>query len=313
MGSHLAEKMCSVGSEVVGLDDLSSGYVKNLSSLRNNKRFKFIKGDILKIDDLSKASKNVNIIFHLAAQSSVPKSTKDPLRDFEVNVQGTFNVLECARKGGIEAVIFASSSTVYGESTLPTPEEHPLLPISNYGASKAAAEVYCSSYSSLYGLKTASLRYFNIYGPRSRKGVMFDLLQKLQKNGKKLEVLGTGAQTKDYLYISDAVEATILVATKGKLTGGAYNIGSGENYSVKEIVKKLLRILGLDRKTKPFYTGFSWRGDVQKTLADISRLRKLGHRQKVGFDHGLSAFVDWYRAEYGVIDTGRAKTSKVSG
>ena len=297
MGSHLAERIHSRGPEVVGLDNFSDAHVEDLADLEKSKRFELVRGDVLNPKDLSKASKGVDEIFHFAAQSSVPKSTEDPARDFEINVRGTLNVLEGARKAGVEAVIFASSSTVYGDAALPTPEDHPLLPISNYGASKAAAEGYCSSYCALYGLKTASLRYYNIFGPRSRKGVMFDLLKKLQKDRKRLEVLGTGNQRKDYLYIDDAIDATLLVADKGKLTGGAYNVGSGENHSVKEIVKKLLGILGLAGKTKPFYTGFSWHGDVQETRADITKLKKLGWSPQVGFDQGVSTFVDWYGSE----------------
>lgn len=301
IGSHLAERIHSLGFEVVGLDNFSNGYIENLSNLVKTKSFELIKGDILNLEDLSKAVKSVDTIFHLAAQSSVPKSTEDPVRDFKINVQGTLNVFECARKAGVKAVLFASSSTVYGDAVLPTPEDHPILPISNYGASKAAGEAYCSSYSALYGLKSASLRFYNIFGPKSRQGVMFDLLQKLQKDSKKLEVLGTGEQTKDYLYIDDVMDAILMVAKKGKLYGEAYNIGSGKSYSVKELVTKLLKIRGLTDKTKPFYTGFSWHGDVQKTQADISKLNKLGFTPKVRFDRGISIFVDWYQSEYGKV------------
>ena len=301
MGSYLAERIHSLDREVVGLDNFSGGYIENLSNLKKSRSFELIKGDILDSEDLSRVSKGVDLIFHFAAQSSVPKSTEDPMRDFEINVQGTLNVLECARKADIKAVIFASSSTVYGAAALPTPENHPILPISNYGASKAAAEVYCSSYSALYGLKSASLRYYNIFGPRSRKGVMFDLLQKLQKDHKKLEVLGTGSQTKDYLYIDDAIDATLLAVDKRRLSGGAFNIGSGRSYSVKEIVDRLLKILGLKGKTKPFYTGFSWDGDVQETKADISKLGAMGFAPKVGIEEGMRRFVRWYESEYGKI------------
>ena len=293
--------MRSIGCEVVGLENFSEGYMENLSNLAKDKGFKLIRGDILNPDDLWKASQGAEEIFHLAAQSSIPKSTEDPLRDFELNVRGTFNVLDCARKADVKTTIFASSSTVYGNAALPTSEDDPILPISNYGASKAAGEAYCSSYSILYGLKTASLRYFNIFGPRSRKGVMFDLLLKLQRNPRKLEIVGTGAQSKDYLYIDDAVEATTLVVAKGKLAGEAYNVGSGESHTVKEIVEKLLDILGLSGKTEPFDTGFSWHGDVQSTLADISKLRALGFEPKVGFEGGLRIFVDWYKSVYGKI------------
>lgn len=300
IGSHLAERIHSLGLKVVGLDDFSGGYIENLSSLEKSKQFELVKGDILNLKDISKAFKGVGSVFHFAAQSSVLKSTEDPIRDFELNVQGTLNVLECARKADIGTVVFASSSTVYGNAALPTLENHPLQPISNYGASKAAAEAYCRSYGSLYGLKTASLRYFNIFGPRSRKGVMFDFLQKLQKDNRRLEVLGTGDQMKDYRYIDDAVDATLLVASQGKLAGEAYNVGSGKSYTVKELAKRMLEILGLNGKTKLFYKGgLSWPGDVQKTQADITKLKKLGFAPKVGFDEGMSAFVDWYQSEYG--------------
>jgi len=302
IGSHLAERLCSLGVGVVGLDDFSNGYAGNLSDFRRRERSKLIRGNILRLKELSRACAGVDSIFHLAAQSSVPRSTENPMRDFELNVKGTLNVLECARKEDVGAVVFASSCTVYGGAALPTPEDHSLAPISNYGASKAAAEAYCSSYSALYGLRTVSLRYFNIYGPRSRKGVMFDLLQKLRRDNRRLEVLGTGNQMKDYLYIDDAVNATLLVATKGKLAGGAYNVGSGEGRTVKELIKRMLGVLRLSGKTKLVYKGgLSWLGDVQRSQADISKLKRLGFAPKVGFDQGLRAFVDWYQSEYGRI------------
>lgn len=302
IGSHLANRLCSLGLGVVGLDDFSNGYIENLSALKKDPGFKLARGNILNLKNLSKACKGTNSVFHMAAQSSVARSTEDPVRDFELNTLGTLNVLECARKADIGTVVFASSSTVYGDAALPTPEDHPLRPISNYGASKAAAEAYCRSYSSLYGLKTASLRYYNPFGPRSRKGVMFDFLKKLQRDQRKLEVLGTGDQTKDYLYIDDAIDATLLVASKGKLTGEAYNVGSGEGYTVKELAKRMLKILELSGKTKIFYKdGLSWPGDVQKTQADITKLKELGFVPKVEFERGLSAFVDWYQSEYGRV------------
>ncbi|MEM4188820.1 MAG: GDP-mannose 4,6-dehydratase [Candidatus Hadarchaeum sp.] len=302
IGSHLAERLVSMGNEVFGLDNFSSGRMENLALMKKTKNFQLIKGDILKPRDLTKA-RDIDLIFHLAAQSSVPKSTDDPIKDFEINVRGTLNVLEYARRVDAGALIFASSSTVYGEAkVLPTPEDHPLLPISNYGAAKAAGEIYCATYCSLYDIMTASLRYYNIYGPRCRRGVMFDLLEKLRRDGGSLEVLGTGRQRKDYLYIQDAVEATLLVAEKGRLSGEAYNVGSGEAHTVEELVRILLKISGLGRKTKILYKGgLSWPGDVQKIQADIAKLRKLGFTPKVEIERGIGAFVNWYQSEYGRI------------
>jgi len=302
IGSHIAEKLRSMGLEVAGIDNFINGHEENLAALKGDRGFKLIRGDILDTKDLSRACDGVDSVIHMAAQPSVARSTENPMEDFEVNAVGTLNVLECARKVGANAVLLASSSTVYGNAELPTSEDHPLRPISNYGASKATAEVYCSSYSSLYGIRTASVRYFNIYGPRSRKGVMFDLLKKLQNDKSKLEVLGTGNQKKDYLYIEDAVDAMLLVALKGKLGGEAYNVGSGECYTVKEIAEMMLRILGLSGKTKLLYKGgISWSGDVQETQADISRLKKLGFVPKVGLERGMRAFINWYQSEFGKV------------
>jgi len=302
IGSHLVERLRSMGLEVVGIDNFVNGYEENLSALKEDRGFRLMRGDILNLKHLSRACEGVDSVIHMAAQPSVARSAEDPVEDFEVNAAGTLNVLECARKGDVRAVLFASSSTVYGEAKLPTSEDHPLRPISNYGASKAAAEVYCSSYSSLYGLRTASLRYFNIYGPRSRKGVMFDLLEKLRRDRERLEVLGTGKQEKDYLYIDDAVDATLLVAEKGRLRGEAYNVGSGVAYTVRELAMSLLRILGLGGRTKVICKGgLSWPGDVQRTRADISKLGKLGFAPKVELERGMRTFVDWYQSEYGRI------------
>lgn len=300
LGSHLAEKLHSEGAEVIGIDNLESGAFRNLSSLQDSEGFSFIKGDVRNAEVLSNVFRDVDTVFHFAAQPSVPSSTENPPRSFEINVRGTFNVLEQARKKEVERVIFASSSAVYGEADiLPTPESCTLAPISNYGAEKAAGESYCSPYSHLYGMKTASLRYFNIYGPKSRKGVMFDFLKKLQKDSTELEILGTGEQKKDYLYVEDALNATLLVASKGELEGEAYNVGSGESYTVKEVAQKLFHILGVDPKVR-CTGGLSWRGDVQRTHADISRLKELGFQQKVRMDEGLERLVSWF-LEYGDI------------
>lgn len=302
IGSHIAERLNSMGLEVIGIDNLSNGYEENLAALRGSPGFRLVRGSILNTKDLSRACDGVDFVIHMAAQPSVAKSAENPMEDFEVNAVGTLNVLECARKVDAKAVLLASSSTVYGDAELPTPEDHPLRPISNYGASKATAEVYCSSYNSLYGIRTASLRYFNIYGPRSHKGVMFDLLKKLQNDKSKLEVLGTGDQEKDYLHIEDAVDATLLVAEKGKLAGESYNVGSGKAYTVKEIARLLFEILELSGKTKLLYKGgLSWSGDVQKTQADISKLKKLGFVPKVGLEQGMRTLVKWYQSEFGKV------------
>ncbi len=302
VGSHLAERLRSLDIEVVGIDDFSNGLKENISDLSADKGFELVRGDILNDQTLSKAFKGVDSVFHMAAQPSVARSNSEPWFDFQQNVVGTFKVLEAARKNSARTFIFASSSTVYGEAKLPTSEGSAILPISNYGASKAAAEVYCHSYYSLYGINTANLRYYNIFGPRARKGVMFDFFKKLQKDSSMLEVLGTGKQRKDYISIDDAIEATLLVAAKGELKGTAYNVGSGENHSVIEIVKMILEMLGLSGKTKIKYTGgVSWPGDVQETLANIGKLKGLGYSPKLGIEEGMKEFLDWFEEKFGPV------------
>ncbi|MEW6221996.1 MAG: NAD-dependent epimerase/dehydratase family protein [Candidatus Hadarchaeota archaeon] len=301
IGGHFSERLLKMGLEVSGIDNLSNGLEDNISAAMGSSKFKLLRGDIMNPRDLSNCCRGANTIVHLAAQPSVAKSVENPLWDFEQNVTATLKVLEEARKND-SAFIFASSSTVYGDAPLPTPEDHPLKPISNYGAAKAAGEIYSSTYSHLYGIDTVSLRFYNIYGPRARKGVMFDLLRKLQNNNLKLEVLGTGAQEKDYIHIDDALDALLIAVGKGKMKGESYNVGSGESYNVKQLVKIILDKLGLEGNTKVFYKGgLSWPGDVQKTRADISRIMKLGFSPNVGIEEGLHKFMKWYEGEYGEI------------
>lgn len=302
VGSHLAERLRAMDIDVVGIDDFSNGLKENISGLGSDRRFQLVRGSILNDGALSKAFEDVDSVFHMAAQPSVARSNSEPWFDFQENALGTFNVLEAARKNSVKTVIFASSSTVYGSAKLPTSEDEAIAPISNYGASKAAAEVYCHSYGRLYGINTASLRYYNIFGPRGNKGVMFDFFKKLQKDPSKLEVLGTGKQKKDYIYIDDTLDATILVATKGEMKGGAYNVGSGEYYSVIELVRMMLDMLGLTGKTKIKYTGgVSWPGDVQETLADISKIKRLGYSPKVGIEEGMKNLLGWFESEFDTV------------
>ena len=301
IGSHVVERLLSEGVEVVGFDSFTNGYEENLAGVLGRPDFRLVRADIRDRDRLLEACRGVDLIVHMAAQPSVARSTEEPLEDFEVNALGTLNVLECARRCDVKTFLFASSSTVYGVAEVPTPEDHPLRPISNYGASKVAGEAYCQSYCSLYGMRAASLRYYNVYGPRSRKGVMFDLLEKLRRNWRKLEVIGDGNQRKDYLYISDAVEATMLVLKRGRLEGEAYNVGSGESLTVREIVEMILEAVGLKGLTGVVYTGKSWAGDVPVTLADVSRLRRIGFEPKVHVREGLGMFIEWYEGNYGKV------------
>ena len=285
IGSHLVDELLKRGFNVRVIDNLSSGSLENIKHNIGNRSFEFIRGDLKNPEDSLKAVKNIEVVFHLAANPEVRVSTTAPEIHFRENVVVTFNLLEACRKvGTVEKFVFASSSTVYGDAKVfPTPENHELRPISVYGASKAACESLICSYAYLYGFKAASLRYANIVGPRLRHGVIYDFLMKLKKNPNVLEVLGDGTQKKSYLYISDTIEATLLVTDKLTEKFETYNVGNEDWITVAEIAEIVSKAAGL--KPKIVFTGGTpdgrgWPGDVKYMLLSIEKIKKLGWKPK---------------------------------
>lgn len=306
IGPKLAERLIKQGEVLRIFDNLSAGSLSNISGLVRTGGVEFVNGDIRDAKAVAEAAKGCDLIYHLAAQSSVPVSMKDPRLDMGINIDGTFNVLEAARVAS-SRVVFASSSVVYGNvARMPTPEGEALAPYSFYGLSKMAAEHYCRLYSELYQVPTVTLRLFNIYGPGTNKGVMIDLYRKLLRGPARLEVLGSGEQTKDYLYIDDAIDA-FLLAPKSKCAGEAYNIGLGESYSVFGIVKMMLEILGLGGVKVSARGGVAWLGDVEITRPDVGKAeRELGWKAKVGIREGLGRTLAWFEKELGQVKGARA-------
>jgi UDP-glucose 4-epimerase len=302
IGPKIAEKLVEKGELVRIFDKLSTGSITNVAGLLKTGGAELMKGDVLDSRAVAEAVKGCGLIYHLAAQSSVPVSTKDPVLDMEINVEGTVNVLEAAKEAGAK-VVFASTSTVYGKAAkVPTPEGEPLQPYSFYGLSKMAAEHYCRLYSDLFRLQTVSLRLFNIYGPGTNKGVMIDLYRKLLRDPRRLEVLGTGRQKKDYLYINDVVEAFLTAPERARCQGEAYNIGLGESYEVFELVKVMFDILGLDGVEVVTKGGESWQGDVQITQPDVSKAeREIGWKAKVGIREGMERTLAWFEERLGPV------------
>ncbi|MCX6776967.1 MAG: SDR family NAD(P)-dependent oxidoreductase [Candidatus Micrarchaeota archaeon] len=297
IGSNLTDFFISKGSDVTVFDNLSSGRMENLNASIGRKNLKFIKGDIRDAEAIDSAMKGVEEVYHLAADPSVKDSATNPEVSFSINVSGMFSVLEAARKNDVKKVVFTSTSTVYGEAeVLPTPENYPLIPISNYAASKVADEAYISSYASTYGIKGVVLRLANIFGPPSTHGVMFDFYKKLKANPKKLEILGNGKQCKSYLYISDCVDALFLASRKQKKIFDFFNVGSGQMEDVNYIAKAMCSFLKL--KPKFEYTGGTrgWKGDVVKMLLDTKKIEKLGWRKKVSLKDGIRKYVEWLEA-----------------
>jgi UDP-glucose 4-epimerase len=275
IGSHLVDRLVEMGHEVVVVDNLSTGrreYVNNGASLAVRD---------IKDPGWGEGIGAVDAVFHFAANPEVRVSTTEPRVHFDENVLATFNVLEWARRGGARAVVFASSSTVYGEAAvLPTPEDAPMAPISVYGAAKAAGEVLCGTYGRLYGVRCLALRYANIVGPRLRHGAIYDFILKLRKSPEVLEVLGDGTQTKSYLHVRDAVEATVAAWRRFMDDDKpflALNVGNRDAASVKDIAAAVSRAMGLSPRLvfKPATPdGRGWPGDVKTMLLSIERIAK---------------------------------------
>jgi len=311
IGPRLIGRLVERGNLVRVFDDLSSGRLLNISELMKTGAVNFIKGDIRDVTAIEVAASGCDLIYHLAAQSLVPFSTERPELDMEINIEGTLNVLRAGKKAQSK-VVFSSSSTVYGKvSKTPTPENEPLVPSSFYGLSKLAAENYCRIYSELFGVPTVALRLFNIYGPGTNKGVMIDLYRKLLRDPRRLEVLGTGFQLKDYLYIDDVVEALLIAPEKAECKGEAYNIGLGESHTVFELAGIMLEILGLSGVDVKARGGIAWLGDVEYTSPDVGKAeRELGWKAKMGIREGVQKTLEWFESELGQIEGAKSLVRK---
>lgn len=297
IGSHLVDLLVSQGFFVIVVDDLTATTSTDYLDVhvKENKAI-FYKYDIRDLETLSSIPMEFDSIFHLAAQPDVKKSVENPEYDFNVNTVGTFNILELMRKKDIQKLVFAGSGgTVYGETaTSPTLEKSPLRPISNYGAAKAAAEMYCSSYSSLYNLDIVSLRLGNIYGPRSKHGVMFDFYHKLKRNPKELKILGDGNQTKSYLYIDDTIEAFKMLYESMKTGFDVFNVSSDKAVKVVEIADFIVEAMGIKDTKYSFTDGKrGWKGDVSFVSPDITKLKNLGWVPKISLTDGIKSYLKW--------------------
>ena len=268
IGFHLTKKLLELGAEVTIYDNLSNGKIENV---KDNAKAKFVEDDILDLKQLCSLPK-FDLIYHLAAQVVVPYSMENPTEDFDNNARGTLNVLEKARKDKTR-LVFASSAAVYGNPTqLPTPESYGFHPFSCYGLSKVVGEEYCQIYTLQYGMDITVVRFSNVYGSRCH-GVIHDFLDKLQKDPAKLEIIGTGQQSRDLVNIADIVEALVLVAGKEAI-GETYNLGFGETTKIIDLAKMMLKILKLTNKTAITKTGQSWQGDINTIWFNIDKAKK---------------------------------------
>lgn len=296
IGSSIVSELVRRNDTVRVLDDFSSGRKENLEAVSG--KIELFTGDIRDMELLKKAVKGCDYILHQAALRSVPKSMKDPLLYNDVNVRGALNVLFAAFEAKVKRVVFASSSSLYGDSErLPQTEEQLPHPISPYAASKLAGEHYCRVFSKAYGLETVALRYFNVFGPKqsleSEYAVVIPKFITCMLRDEQPPIHGDGTQSRDFTYIENVVEANLLAAVRKGVAGEVFNVACGKGYSLLELVGKLNEIINKDIQPK-FIAPRP--GDVKHTLADITKMKKfLGLDPKVDFVSGLRKTVEYFK------------------
>lgn len=279
IGSHLCDALIAHGHNITIVDNLVLGRKENIAHLIGNPRFRFIEVDLLDLPPMRKifTEDKFDMVYHLAANSDIQKGGKDPLVDFNLTFNTTFNVLQLLKEFEIKKFFFASTSAIYGETYDVLNEDYgPLKPVSNYGAGKLASEAFISAFSSTYGIQTWITRFPNVVGERFTHGVIYDFIKKLRNNPEELEVLGNGEQCKPYVYVKDLVEAILYVIDHADEKYNVYMIGSDSRTKVKEIAVMVIEEMGLNARIR--YTGGDrgWVGDVPEFRYDLTKINKLG-------------------------------------
>ncbi|HTQ97024.1 MAG TPA: SDR family oxidoreductase [Candidatus Acidoferrum sp.] len=299
IGSNTVDELVRRGHGVVVLDDLSSGKEENLSEVRS--KITFVKGSITDIEVVQKAMHQAEYVIHLAARTSVPRSVKDPLETNKINVDGTLNVLVAARDNKVKRVVFAASSSAYGETpTLPKTEEMQPQPISPYGVTKYVGELYARVFGRCYGLENVCVRYFNIFGPRQDSdspysGVLSRFATAFLEEQQPV-VYGDGEQTRDFTYVDNAVQANLLACEAPGASDGVFNVGTGGRVSLNQTLEQLRRISGKNLKARYEQPRD---GDIRDSQADITKAREiLGYEPSVMFEAGLERTFEWYKTNH---------------
>lgn len=298
IGSHIVDELLKKGIETYVIDNLSTGRLNNLSHILNDPLLHLIKGDISQIQNTLKSLKDLDIVFHEAAISSVPKSIRYPNKVFHTNTASSIKVINFCLNNGVEKIVFASSSAVYGDANSNVLVEESLCrPTSPYGSSKLAIENFLYSYWKTYGLKSVSLRYFNVYGTRQRNsgnsGVIPIFVHRLSNN-LPLTVYGDGSQIRDFVNIRDVVDANILSMDSERAVGEVINIGTGVPTNIIEIIRLIKKIINIDNYDKIEF-GKERIGDINRSLSSITRAKTiLGYSPKVKLSTGLQTFIKEY-------------------
>jgi nucleoside-diphosphate-sugar epimerase len=312
IGSSLARALLGRGERVRGVDNFATGKRDNLTDILG--QIDFREASILDLDAMKSISSGVDYVLHQAAIPSVPKSVLDPIGSNQVNVDGTVNVLVAARDAKVRRVVYAASSSAYGDTpTLPKHEEMTPNPISPYAVAKLASEHYMTSFYRCYGLETVALRYFNIFGPRQDpsspySGVLAKFITQML-GGDQPTIFGDGEQSRDFTFIDNAVQANLLAceAPAGQAAGRVFNIATGRRVTLNEMFSALQKLTGYSGT--PEY-GPERGGDIKHSLADISKAEKqLGYKPKVNFEQGLRLTVDWYRQQRNALPENKDKAT----
>lgn len=299
IGSHLTEELVRRGYQVIILDNLSKGRMSNIEPVLKNGSAEFVQGDITNLPLLRKLFSGADYVFHQAAIPSVPFSIKSPITSHNANINGTLNVLLAAKDKGVKKVVYASSSSVYGDSpTLPKVEDMIPNPLSPYAVTKLTGEYYCKVFQDIYGFDTVSLRYFNVYGPRQDPNSPYAAVISLFINnalaGKSPIIFGNGEQSRDFTYVRDVAEANILAAERNAT--GIFNLGSSQRVTINRLAQLVFKLVG-NSTIEPVYKD-SRPGDIMHSLADISKARTFGYYPKYNLEAGLKETLDTIRKGY---------------
>jgi nucleoside-diphosphate-sugar epimerase len=299
IGSNIVDELLRRGHEATVLDDFSSGKEENLAAAKP--KIRLIRASITDLNAAREACRGADCVLHLAARTSVPRSVQDPLETNHVNIGGTLNVLVAARDAKVRRVVFAASSSAYGETpTLPKVESMPAEPISPYGVTKLVGELYAQVFERVYGLENVSLRYFNVFGPRQDpssqySGVLSRFMLAILK-GTEPVVFGDGEQSRDFTYVDNVVDASLRACEAHDASGKVFNVGTGARITLNQVLRLLEKICGKSIRTK--YDP-PRAGDIRDSQANIALAKKfLGYEPRVNFEEGLRRTWDWYRETY---------------
>ena len=298
IGSHIASALSASGARVRVLDDLSTGHRENLEEIGGD--IEFVQGSVADQELLPKVLENVELIFHEAAIPSVPRSVEAPRNTHIASVDGTFSLLLAAKEAGVKRVVYAASSSAYGDQpTLPKVEHMSPDPLSPYAVAKLVGEYYCRVFTRVYGLETVSLRYFNVFGPRQHpgspySGVVSRFISALM-NDERPQIFGDGEQSRDFTYIDNVVGANLSAASAPNAPGKVINVANGERVTLNQLLEELKQITGRTDVTAEYHEPRV--GDVRHSLADITMARELlGYESKVDLRSGLQRTLDWWKA-----------------